>query len=204
MAIYNEILVPRFARALQKLMGIKGPVPTKQLAGEIMAVIPLFFGSENRYLEGWDRFAQAFTIAAGGAGNQTVFQIRNPAGSNVIAVIEKILVVGIAADTFVMRQATGQGDLATIVAAVGLDLRGRTSSTCITSSKNNNAAAAPGTSILVGGTTANSNLDVLSTDLHEVPLTPNESYGFGPANLNEGFNISLFWRERFLEEGERS
>ena len=62
LAIFNEIENARYARMLQKLSGVKGNAPVRQLAGEVMAVLPIFNGAENRYLEGWNRFGQGLSL----------------------------------------------------------------------------------------------------------------------------------------------
>src|SRR5260370_24325928 len=87
MARLNEILVGRFGRSLQKHFGIKGPVPVATLAPEIIPVINVFSGVETRYTDAWNRFGAVSSLAAL-AGNETLGQLRNPAGSNIIAVVE--------------------------------------------------------------------------------------------------------------------
>src|ERR1700731_3905542 len=91
MARYNEILVARYNRYLQKLLGFKGGPPAAQLSSEIMPTLGIHRpGSrENYYLEGWDTFW--FTRAAVSVGGITnVQRLRNPAGSKVIAIFEQI------------------------------------------------------------------------------------------------------------------
>src|SRR5437879_911207 len=117
MAIYNEILVGRFARGIQKVFSMKGGVPTRQLSGEVMATYELEKGMslENRYPHSWLSFAYSANIAAGGVGTFGAFRLRNPTGSNVLAVLEKAEMVNVAgADTpFITRGPTGSGDLTT-------------------------------------------------------------------------------------------
>src|SRR5882672_510048 len=96
MARFNEILVGRFNRSLQKLFAMKGGPPAPQLASEVSVNHQLLSGVENRYLEGWNRFGVSVQVAAGGAGNRSAFRIRNPKGSNVIGVIEKWTVLATA------------------------------------------------------------------------------------------------------------
>ncbi len=92
MARFNEILVGRYNRMVQKLLSMKGTATLVTFSDEAMAVLPLFYGAENRYLEGWDRFGVAVGTAAGAAGNRTVWRLRNPTNSNVVTVVEKILI----------------------------------------------------------------------------------------------------------------
>ncbi len=89
MARYNEILVGRFNRLIQKLLSIKGPASLISVEDSMQAVIPLFHGVENRYLEGWGIFQRELSSAAV-AGALANGRLRNPRGSKVIAVVEII------------------------------------------------------------------------------------------------------------------
>src|SRR6266403_5793977 len=100
MAIYNEILVGRYNRGLQKLFGIKGTPPVRQVAGEIQPSYPLASGEEDRWLQGWNTFWASTAGIVGAAGNTPVFRMTNDVGSNIIAIIEKIL-VGVTAATLI-------------------------------------------------------------------------------------------------------
>ena len=64
MAVFNEILVGRFNRALQKFTGIKGGPPAPTHSTEIMPVIPFPIGREFRYLESWALWGGPFVIGA--------------------------------------------------------------------------------------------------------------------------------------------
>src|SRR5258708_40293223 len=97
MALFNEILVGRYNRFLQKLLAMKGGPPAPQLATEIGTNIQLFHGVENRYLEGWQRFGGQFSVPAAGVGNVGGFRFRNPAGNNVITAVEWLLCRSVAA-----------------------------------------------------------------------------------------------------------
>src|SRR2546429_6369326 len=52
----------------------------------------MFYGVENRYLEGWQRFAIGVNPGTPAAGNRAAVRIRMPAGSGVIAVLARISV----------------------------------------------------------------------------------------------------------------
>src|SRR5713226_3934628 len=124
MAIYNEILVGRYNRALQKLLGMKGPASMNQLAGELITTFNLFYGTENRYLESWDRYAVENEQTAG-AGNTAFLRIRNPTNSGVVAVIEKCELNISTQDLVTWQIGTATADLASVVANVrnNLDFR---------------------------------------------------------------------------------
>jgi hypothetical protein len=206
MARYNEILVGRYNRFLQKLLSMKGGAVAPQLASELQPAVTIFNGGENRYLEGWDRFAVAPTQNAVAAQRST-FQIRNPVGSNVIAVIERLIALPTTADQIALnfdRTVVDQTDLATSNPSFGLDNRGRTSSTCIVS--NQAAAGAPrGNGPLEKlGFLANQHQDFILTDIQELVLTPGSFYEVAMDTANLQMRVSFLWRERLLEESERT
>jgi hypothetical protein len=90
MAKFNEILVGRFNRALQKLLSMKGGPPSAQLATEITPNIQFnSMGQDFRALEDWYRFGIISNIGPVAAAQSGV-RLRNPANSNRIAVFEKI------------------------------------------------------------------------------------------------------------------
>lgn len=203
MAIYNEILVARYARMLQKLFGTKGTVPAKQLAGELMAVMPVFNGVENRYLEGWDRFAVPLGVTGGAAQNGAI-AFRNPAGSNVLAVVEQIIIGStVAKNVSVQRNVTA--DLTTVVGLAGNrvpDTRQRPNPALIASSSVN--ATGTGFSMFSIQTVANQSFRVIANSNHEIPILPGDGIQLFDNTQAAQMNISLLWRERFLEESERS
>src|SRR5258708_33716745 len=110
MAIFNEILVGRYNRALQKLLGIKGSPPVRQVGGEIMPILGMFYGVDNRFLETWYRYAFNFDQPAI-AGLTTAVRFRNPAGSGVIAVLESVKIWSAGAQNIQMRQRDVIGDV---------------------------------------------------------------------------------------------
>src|SRR5258708_10109219 len=113
MAKFNEILVGRVNRGLQKLFGIKGGPPVPTLASEVMPVHPLFSGRENRYLEGWNTFALTRGQVAV-AGITPVVRLRNPVGSNIIAIFERLLVLNFNTTSApILRSGTTNTDLPT-------------------------------------------------------------------------------------------
>src|SRR5260370_11139907 len=204
MARYNEILVGRYNRFLQKLFGMKGGPPTPQLASEIAPAFPLFSGSENRYLEGWDLFAGTTFLPAQVAAT-VGFQIRNPTGSNVIAVLEKISFdAGSAVNISISQGATA--DLPTIVTAVGRgDGRARSNPTCIASS----SIASPANlgnvmgNFPVAGVAANP-YEVITTENQECTLFQGGGHRIVTNSNNTTLFVNIWCRERFLEDSERA
>lgn len=205
MASYLELNVGRYNRLLQKLFGIKTPIrPTA--VPEVGQFVPLFHGAENRYLEGWERFAHAIAFSAAGVGNVNQFRLRNPAASNVIAVIEKIAVSS-AATAISSRMGLTQtaGDLAGVLflAAPRLDPRGRPTSALIIS----NAQAVsnlPGNLKWIGSAPISTTVDAILFEDQELPLLPGDAIHVEDITVNIASNIGFVWRERFLEDSERS
>lgn len=207
MAGFNEILVGRFARGIQKLTGIKGSPPTPALSSEITGTLAIAEeGVENRYLFGWQRF-MAFARQAGVVAQQTNVRFRNPVGSNIIAVIEQVwLVIEIAGQpAFTISRGTVSTDLASVVSILSsrLDARGSQASVSILSSGNNDVGFG-GLSgrIMTGGLGPSF---ILMQDEHqEWPVLPGDGFQFNTIDSNVAVTCSLLWRERFLEESERS
>jgi hypothetical protein len=209
MAVYNEILAGRFNRALQKVFGIKGPPAVPQLAGEISPSLPMFWGREARYLEGWNRFGVGAVVAAGGAGNRAAVRIRNPVGSGVVVVVEKITISASLQDfpIVTLGAATDLGGVITVNS--GFDNRGAPTPVAIMSSSG--AAVFLGFQIWQGAAAANFTLDVIQTDIQEFPLLPQATVALGNGAitvysgvLNQAINVAIWWRERVLEDSEKA
>jgi hypothetical protein len=208
MARFNEILVGRYNRAIQKLFSMKGSAPAPQLASEISTAFVFFYGAENRYLEGWERFGISVTVGASPA-NIACHRIRNPGGSNVVAVLEKIEIGSSSTDTPQLVHGTTIVDLGTVqpLTNSNFDSRGRPTPTCIVSSQASAAAAPAMTnqrSIAQPNLSAVSNYDIINTDICEIPLLPGDGYQVQSITVNLQLLVSFWWRERFLEDSERT
>jgi hypothetical protein len=205
MAKYNEILVGRFNNALKKAFGMKGPAPSPQLASEVAATVSLFYGKEHRFLEEWHIFGFNQNVVLV-AAKVALLQIRNPASSNVVCVFEKIKFNGngSAADGFVYSQGAKTADLTTLLPGTNIrfDPRHPPNSSMVISSDN---LAVP-VDLQVRDAfnlPVNTNLDVIATDIQEVVLLPGDAALFRNTTLAQNLSITLWWRERFLEESER-
>jgi hypothetical protein len=177
MARFNEILVGRFNRALQKTFGMKGGPPSAQLATEIQPNISMFWGNEQRYLEGWQKFGVQANVAAGGAGTRASVLINYSILSS------------------------GDQALSVIATNTGLDQRGpQTPQLHVTA--NNIVQSLIGVTIWGGAMVANTSLDAILDEAHTLPLLPNSSYTFYSSVLNQALSMSLWWRERPLEASE--
>lgn len=209
MAKYNEILVGRFNRGLQKLFGLKGPTPIGQAGGEILPVLETenMMSLELRLLQSWRSWANTLAPGAGGAGNRTAVRLRNPTGSNVIAVVEKITFVGSGAAVdfpFITRGPTGTGDLTSSVTAGNVrDVRiGPLGPTILQSFST--AATVVGINWWQGALAVNAQSDAILYSNQELVIGPGDVMTIFANTLNQGMLVSYFWRERALEEGELS
>jgi hypothetical protein len=214
MARLNEILSGRFNRALQKLTSIKGGPPAAQLSTEIQPSLPFFSGVENRYLESWNLFSTAFLVTAN-AANISQFRLTNDFGTNVIAVLEKLLISTSIAQEVDITQVNYQvlvgghvPDLTT-QATFALDARQgnpqnvapqaviHASSSNVT---NSNANIVGRVQLL-----ANTPFDLISDELGgDWPLLPQTLFQVQNTVANAALVGWVRWRERFLEDSERA
>ncbi|SRR5229473_692084 len=203
MARFNEINTGRYNRFLTKLFAMKGQAPAPQLASEITSNLAFFSGVENRYLEAWDRYGGSFQQPAVAAQNSTA-RIRNPANSNAIVVVEKITIVLGVADTNLLFE---HGPVGTdLVAAVftfsRFDPRGRPNSTAIVSGGNN--VGGIGTAKLEPALAANVVYEPIVFEDQEIPILPGDALQIRTSAVNLLMQFSIWWRERFLEDSERT
>jgi hypothetical protein len=204
MARFNEILVGRYNRFLQKFLMLKGGPPAPQLTSEIGAGFILFNGVENLFLETWNRFAVSVTAVAG-AGAAAQVQIANPTGTNVIAVLERITVAltstGQALLLFNNNSTTA---LPTPVTPFALDRRQGISQNSSMVLSSSNVTGAVGSAIWSPLLLSNTTYDAIYDNQQELPLTPGTLYAVAsPVGVAFTIVVSYLWRERFLEESER-
>lgn len=213
MALFNEIQVGRYNRFVQKLLSMKGPPTMPTVSSDLMFVHPMSSGVENRYLEGWDLFAFAKTVT-GSVGNAQQLELRNPDTSNTIAVITRAMFVATTGTTnqprliIVRRGATTLLDQLTIDVAGSFDRRiGRPASTCIISDNNGAAITATGGTgtvvSLQSFAAANNNIEFLRAG-DEIPLLPGDAIYITEPTTAQSDVIGFWWRERALEDSERS
>jgi hypothetical protein len=212
MARYNEILTGRHNRALQKHFSMKGGPPAPQLASEIMPVHPLMSGRENRYLEGWNHFWAAAVGIVGVAS--PAIRLANDIGTNVIAVVEKIVVGTVAADkidiSFQNLQPLVSGHVPnypTLIPSTAIDGRSAASSGTVQSSlvmSSNTTVTGIGQLIHKRQSQAGVDIDIIGDEDQQIVMVPQTLLQiFSEAAAGTLF-VSLVWRERFLEDSERS
>src|SRR5262249_10571709 len=111
---------------------IKGSPPAVQVGGDFVPTIPTWIGPESIFHQGWETFANLSAVA--GVAAQTGFvQLRNPAGSNVVAVITKAFITSGLADNPAAAIGPGVAQ-GSVLTNVRFDPRGRTDSSLIFSS----------------------------------------------------------------------
>jgi hypothetical protein len=95
-------------------------------------------------------------------------------------------------------------DLATLVAPVNnrFDARGRQQPTLIISRTTLGAAIAPNQ--WQGTVAINTEINIIITDIQEVTLLPGDAMSMGANTVNVPLTANLWWRERALEESERT
>lgn len=209
---FNEILVGRYNRFLQKFFSMKGGPPAPQLASEIMTALPLMHGRENRYLEDWRTFGGSIAVGAV-AAQDDVIRLNNPKTSNIVAVVESItLTFTVALSEAVMEFSNSDsGPLAATVTPAAFDNRfqppgsGSNGAACILSGTNN---IGQGTHFVFGdvqiATAGLTSAEQINYENQEITLLPNSDLQIRSTSLNLAMRCSIRWRERSLEDSERA
>jgi hypothetical protein len=206
MAQYNEILTGRYNRFVQKLLGMKGRPPAPQLSGDVQLSLQLFSGIENRFLEQWGR-QSATAVAPVSAALASGGSLRNPPTSNVLAVLEKVSVATTgAAEEIDLSMAATINDLATAFATIPLDTRQPAASQSpLIASTNSNAtgaaALAPIARVLI---LPNVTYDFIADTDQQFVLTPGNAVRLTSTVANQNMLVTFWWRERPMEEGEKT
>lgn len=193
--------VSRLSQWIEKRYNAKGGNVITDVDPSAIVQLPVLIGVEERYGQGWNRYIGSFAVVAV-AGQFSRAQLLNPAGSNVIAVVESIFFNQSTASAYTI--ANGQANLANVQPAGTflrrLDLRsGFTDSTC-TLSSDTNATEFPGSA----------NVIMRRGLLGEVVLTPDLQWTLLPRDslwmvtdvVNTSLQVNIQWRERALEQSE--
>lgn len=211
MALYNEILVGRFNNLIKKWMSFKGQAPAPQLAGEITPAFNIPMGVETRFLEGWYRYGWVTDLAAT-PGLTSAARLRNPEGSGMIAVIESCKLWSAAAQEIDIRQranSSTNANLGTPSNPFSLEERtGPLPKNEITSSlqiSTDLAGSQLGTAIWAmmmpaGGAP----VELITYDDQQWVIDPGQWIQIFSNLANTRWMANFTWRERALEESERS
>jgi hypothetical protein len=165
----------------------------------------LFHGVENRNLEAWDRFSIGLNAPAVAAQNSGI-RFRNPSGSNVVAVIEKMQTYNQSVGTLevALTRAVTAADLPSIANRVlqRMDPRGRDSYTVTISAGN----ATGGIGVAHGGAAGGQFVpyEWVVDEAQEIPVFPGDAIQLIAQTVNFSLAAMFTWRERLLEESERA
>lgn len=199
-----DVWVGRISRGFEKLFNIKGGPSVVDVAHTVQSVFTIPTGLEERYLFGVESFAGG-SAQAGVAANKSAFMIRNPLGSNVIAVIEKITVFTATSGQANMYVAgSNPADLANAVTNNSrADPRGRSVGTCVLSQDAPAVDPATGFNrIGVFQTTTAGSVDLIVTNNQEIVLLPQIALRLVIQPVNQNILWTCFWRERPIETSE--
>jgi hypothetical protein len=197
---FNEILSGRLNRYAQKLLVIKNTA-LHGFTPELMMVLPIFSGVEDRYLQGWGRYALE-TVTAAVAAVQSGSQVRNPVGSNLVVVIEKLTLQTVTAGGFVISQAASTVDLPSSGTGFRQDSRNNPNSSALFSQSTAAGTTSLANVILRMNSAANLAFDVIITQGQELLIMPGDTVRWVNNTPNEALLASLIWRERSLESSE--
>lgn len=202
MARYNEILVGRYNRFLTKLLSMKGAAPAPQLSGDIQVALNLFAGIENRFLESWERFGVGFAVVAT-AGQTDAVRFRNPSTSNMIAVFESLEVECSTNQELDISQGAAAADLPTASVGLAMDSRQRLQASIVPST----SVASPIALVNLFKRTvvaATVSRELINYENQELTILPGQALQVQETLVNAVLTVSAIWRERFLEESERT
>ena len=204
-----KLLAGRFNRFVEKLFATKeGRSSLDTISPELQITYTMLTGVEDRYLQGWNRYAQDFSQPAV-AGQFSIAELRNPAGSGVIIVLESLLVRNNSATVsnyqFSIRaQTTDQATVST-GQVIRLDPRGGPTPSSILSigssatAPNINAANMVTICLPNGGSS-----QFIQTTNQELTVLPGDAILVFNNTVNLAGQISMLWRERVLEPSELS
>lgn len=207
LARFNEILVGRFNRALQKLSAIKGEVPAPQMASEIMPVFPIPLDVDFRYLESKHTFASANT-QNGVAAQFGFVQLFNPTKSGILVVVTKAWCLPkLVADQPYFGFQANSSALGSVSSSVRLDARIGTNA-LPSATSNTGTVASFGSNVRLGQAqltaTSDRMIDFILTDATHVPVLPGDSVFIASNVVNTAFSAGFIWHERPLDEAEQS
>lgn len=186
-------------RFVEKLFNVKGGPTVVDINPSVQVTLQLDADNEIRYLEGWNRYGVNVAVGAVAAQFGTV-QIRNPAGSNVIAVVESLRFNPAAADSPTLTWGATVTDLATLASLTftRIDPRGNPQPTCIISSTTTTANLA----VFAQFNTSTISVEFIPTPHCEYTVLPGQILKVFGGVANQIINVSWLWRERVMETSE--
>lgn len=209
MGLFNELQAGRFNRFAQKLLSMKGPPVLPTLSTDLQFIHTFFSGEENRFPQSWDSFS-VYDVWAPLTANHTAYEIRNPVGSNTVAVLYRLAFTSnTAGEALTFNISRGETvDQTTTGRATSLDARTTRKSSLIRSINSGTAPAAlvgvqSGVWTSVLGTNVPL-LEAIPAGL-EIPILPGDAIIVTGTLTTPPTQTSVaWWRERALEESERT
>lgn len=212
MALLNEILVGRFNRILQRFTGIKNSqAAVPQLAPEIQPGLELGnMPAELRWL-GNEKLCQFGGTTPAGAATFSYAQISAPFGSNLMIILESIIVSNLAGaatefDIGLSAQSTRAAlpaQVRDIRANPGLGAFGVTARCCTGLDATGDGVAMLANSIRFNLPTAASAPVVLEIPMVALPsITTGRAITIKAVQANQAFDVGFLFRERYVEESE--
>lgn len=213
----NEILgtAARFNGLLSRKFNITGGAPAPQLTPEIGCGLSIELGPEDRLPMG-DTLAYGYVDVTGAAGQRAASMLRNPAGSNILLVVERVavqpvtvaqpIVIGILQNAAGFPQLPAAGEVGCRDTRVGNDGGVRTR---LPNGKVSGATNTPPTAIVNGISTLPSNAAAYPQP-YEVPapngcicvLSPGWAIEAESQLVAGRFQTWFFWREVPMAPGE--
>jgi len=197
----NDVVDRGINVAVSRRLGLL-PDATLSLLPElgINMVLP---SDELLYHMGWIRWTRGVNVAAV-AAQFGVSRMRNPANSNIMSLIEGVLLTAAGTSKFDLDLITGaNSDFATVdLSAIPRDARARDpnstrAANCIISHETNG----------VGVTAAGMQFTILANTPTFIPVTPLilrpfSAYVIGNNTVNTAYDLTWIWRERILNDQE--
>ena len=202
MALFNEILVGRLNRWVQKFYAIKsGSASLTQLLPTIQTINPVFSGAEDRYLQAFIQQSVFFSVAAV-AAQFGQCQIRNPLGSGVIVTVYQVVVSAGSADNPLLQVINNRNvDFAT-TSALGSSMDNRASGSSVIASQGTAVAQVSGGSASWGVNMGVGNQYNFLQNGSEVPILPGCCLVGQAGTVNQVTNWTMTFRVRPLESSE--
>jgi len=204
-ARFNEILVGRYNRMLQRLLSMKGGPPAPQLASEIQPQMDVeALPVELRFLLGWHLY-QTTVQQLASAANASGVQVRNPLTSGAVAVITSLQIQVGSGEIIDITESFGgiTPDLTNVFTGTRVDSRAKLNSILVPSSFA--PAADLGLPIFAAVIPISQNpYEFINKEYDAIPMFPGHALRVVGSGLNVDLRVHFKWRERAIEEGEVS
>lgn len=196
-----SVYIYRLSQWIEKKFNAKGGNVITDFEQAARAVLPLPIGVEERYLQGWNRFAIVVNIGPVAAQFSDT-QIRNPANSNVIVVVEQITCNSSVGDNPFVAWGSSVTDFTTVVslAFTRMDPRGNPQPTAIVSKQT--SVGIVGVPQLQRNVQSTGSVDFINNVDQQIPVLPGQALDVNAQTANTNLIVSYMWRERALELSE--